>query len=520
MRTTTRSRASLALAAVALLAELVPGTSAAPLPARAQAKVDVHQVVAGTERTFTFTVTNPLGSLGTITTVRVGASPDLVAIEAGVPLAGWTAVVDDGFVTFTASLGAGILLATSKTFRVVAEVLRPEADRDAAWSVRTATDTGLPSGLQAAAPTAPGVLGTRVRTLEVLAITPTAPAQVVGDDPLVVSTGQDNVTVEARVTNAGSADQSTTVELTGGDTTTTPATLSIAAGDTVTVPFTVAFGSTFGDSQLTATAVADGSSAVNRSIPFTAEPVVELEPEIFNPMELTPGIPRSIDARFRVSAVPWSPKVFLDQFASQIVVGDGLHVTHLHKNDATHVEIDTFCCQGVLGEDGFTLPDGLPDGPIGATVHLVGTDENGADFDVTLEYPDVRVDRRVPDGELRVELPGEAAGDDEVYRLRGSLHQEGEPCGFCVLRHSHGIDGFEVLDADGEVLDVLWVNDGDAEHPAVPGFWVAEDGDVFGVWGIEEWPVGGVSFRWITWVTDPSGLSRQLASPLYPIAHD
>lgn len=512
-------RVVLALGALGLLAGLTPGTSADPLATRPTASIDVREVVAGSRQPLVLTVTNPLGSLGVVTTVRLGVTADVFAFVASADVPGWTADVADGFLTFTAT-GAGILPATSTTFGFEADALRPASDRDALWSVRTST-TGVPSRTMAATPSAPGALGTRVRTLEILDVTPTAPAQVVGDDPLIVSTGQDNVVIDVQVRNAGSAAQSATVTLGGADTTSAPAAATIPAGEVATVPVTVAFGATYGDSQLAATAVADGSNAVGRAIPYTAQPSMQLEPDFFDPQELAPGIVRRPRPWFRVTAVHWSPYVFLDQHASQIDIGDGLFVSHLHRNTTTDepITINEWCCQSVLAADGFTLPEGLPDGPIGATVHLVGTDENGAAFDVTLEYPDVRVDRRVPDGDLRLELADDAPGDDEVYRLRGSLHQEGEGCGYCRLTHRHGVDGFAVYDAAGALLDVLWVNDNPngADGAAVPGSWVADDGQVFGVWGIAEWPEGGVSFRWVTRVVDPSGLSRELASPLYPI---
>lgn len=506
-----RTRALAAIGAVALLVGLTPaGSGAAALP-KVKAKVDVHQVLAGTQQAFTLTVTNPVGATSRVTSVRVGGPVDLFTIAAPADATGWTEVVKNGFVTYTADAGGGIAAGSSRTFGFVADALRPAADRNAAWSVSTSTDPGVPSRYAAADPSTPGALGTRVRTLEVLGIAITAPEQLVGDDSLNVTAGQEDVAVAVRVSNAGSAAQTATVTLAGATaTTSTAAPVEIDAGEIVTVPFDVAFGDALGHGRLDANATAGASVASQKFLAYVADEPLELvmDPDNLAPNVVVPGRDVSFTNYLAVRGDDGAPAIDLDPDASEYRFSDG--ELRVPLGAALHLEAGGG--RWLPPTPLVTVP-ALADGEYGGVLHLEGTDSHGAAVAVDLPFRtgSLTVDSLVPVADIVLSAPDGVAGEDRSITLSGSIVDRDGPCGDCSLRDGE----VQLFDAAGAIIDTIDLDQQSCEDYGSPAGgcedgWTNDEGTVGGAItpnSNHEWPVTATSARLVATVVDDVDLS-------------
>jgi hypothetical protein len=509
----TLTRVLAAAGVVALLAVGVPDGAGAALLARPTAKVDVHQVVAGAQQPFALTVSNPIGA-GRITSVRVTASTGLFVIAAPIDLAGWTGVVENGFLTFTAARGGGIAGGVSKVFGFVADALRPAHDENAAWSVSTSIDLGTPSRYTAADPAVKGGLGTRVRTLEVLDITVSAPEELVGDRDLYVTAGQDNITTAVRVANAGSASQSTTVSLTDDDGGTSTDVVDIAPGEIATVPLALLVGDAVGHGKAVASAAAGASVAATRFRAYVAQRALEITSVAGAPQwTAAPGIATRFEVPFLATGDGAAP-VTLDPAASHLVLADGAIDFGLRR--ASVIGFASYTQS--LETERSTVPASLADGTYGGTLHLEGVDPHGATFvaDVAIADGALEIDSDVPTAELEITPEGPAGRDGDDVLFGGTITDGGEPCEHCGVTSSI----LRAFDADGHVTGEVPVDEvateDDGPLSGAEGY-ENENGTITGRVTVAEWPAGTVAARWIGEVYDGTGLTSAASSPLMDV---
>jgi hypothetical protein len=513
----------LAAAGVAvLLAAAVPGGAGAATLPKPTAKVDVHQVVAGAQQPFALTVSNPVGA-ARITSVRITAAAGLFTIAAPVDVAGWTGVVKNGFLTFTAGPGGGIAGGVSKAFGFVADAQRPAHDENAAWSVSTSSDSGTPARYVAVDPAVKGALGTRVRTLEILGVATRAPEPLDGVAALHVTAGQDDVVVDVRVANAGSAPQTADVTLSGATATVSePITRSIPAGDVVTLPFDVTFGDAVGHGKLLANATAGPSLAAQRFLAYVADAPLELlvDPDNQTPAVVVPGRQVSFSQFLAVRGGEDAPAIDIDPVLSEYRFADDALRAPLGV--ALHLEAG----------HGLWLPPTAPvtvpalaDGPYGGVLHLQGVDAHGAivSTDLPLRSGSLTVDGLAPIADIVLSAPGDAAAYGDQIDLSGTVADRDGPCGECVLDDAR----LQAFDADGQLLGERPI-DRELDEGGIAGHsegWSNDDGSIGGsITVVEgEWPEATVSTRFVANVIDDVGneagtISSRLTMDLHPPA--
>jgi uncharacterized protein YcnI len=492
---------AMGIAALAVAAAPAAGGAGALVPStRATASLDVHQVLAGAQQTFTLTVRQPVSGLLTpVRSVQISAPAELFTISAPIDPAGWTGTVSGSGSTLTyKATGGGIVGGTSQAFTFVADALRPAADLARSFAVSTSTDTGTTSTYTPVAQS-PGALGVRVRTLEILGVAVLDPAPLVGDPTLHVTRGQDAV-VGVRVGNAGGAAQTIAATLAGESATTSAAApVELAPGELATVPFDVTFGDALGHGKLVANASAGESVAAQKFLAYVALEPLELliDPDNLTPATVVPGRTASFVQFLAVRGADDAPALDLDPVASEYRFADGALRASLGA--ALHLEAG----------GGRWLPPtppvivpALADGPYGGVLHLEGTDAHGAAFvaDLPLRSGSLVVDSLAPVADLV--LAGGPLTNGSTVPLAGDVLDGGAACGVCTLDASH----LDVLDADGAVIQAI----------AAPAT-LDTDGQLAGEVTVAEWPATASATRWVATVSDAAGLSSTTVSHPRPI---
>jgi hypothetical protein len=500
--TLARVIATITLAALAV--GLAPTVSAAPLP-RATAKIDVHSVLAGTERVFSVTVSNPREALVTpIRSIRVGAPTSLFTIKGEVDTAdAWVGSVthDGAFVTFRNSNPLALLPGSSVTLQYTAQASRPAADESSSWSVATSSQTAPESVFTPADRAGAGALGTRVRTLEILGITVNAPAPIALKPTFPVTAGQDGVEVTVQVANIGSAVQTVAATLTGTSATVTPgsAPATVAPGEVGEFDFGAVFGDATGHQKLQAFAAAGASEAAptfkayRAFAPFGASAVTGT----LLPADVVQG--RTYD--FTVALDPTGDvPVTIDAAASALRFGDGGFSAPLLAPtaiDGRGANVPLTFAPSVVGA--------IANGSYPVSLHLVGTDKHGASVVRDLALGTVRVDDQLPVADVALEVPAPRVGEQPAATNGTEIDFAGtvtdgatEACATCTITAA----ALEALDATGATVGSFDVTSA-----------IFNNGGVLsGSATVPVWPATAVRTRLAATVVDPTALRSESVS--------
>ena len=498
------------LALAALVATVAPlRAEAAPLP-RATAKVDVHSVAAGTQRTFSVTVNNPRQALLTpIRAIRVAAPTSLftilgehVAEGADAAADGWVGSVthDGAFITFRNSSLLGLLPGQSVTLQYDAQAARPAADQSSSWGVATSSQTVPESTFTPADRTAPGALGTRVRTLEILGITVNDPAPIALKPTFPVTAGQDGVDVTVQVANIGSAAQTVAATLTGTSATITPGSgpVAVEPGAIGEFDFTAAFADTLGHQKLQAYATAGASEAAPT---FKAYRVFEAfggvgVADTLVPTDVVQGRSYAFTAAIDPSGqVPAT----LDLGASVLTFGDAFSAS------LTGPAVIDGAGPAVPLTFAATEVPAIANGSYPVSVHLVGTDKHGASVVRDIALGTVRVDDQLPVADIALTVPAPRVGDQPAATNGTEIDITGtitdgatEACATCTIAGAvlEAVDGTGTVIGSFDVASAL-VNDG---------------GALSGSYSVPAWPVGTTRTRLVATVVDPTALTSESVS--------
>jgi len=387
-------------------------------------------VFAGTAGPVTVQVSNPSGTL------NMGAAVNLVVIHPGAGFAiqappspapaGWHYTLSGSDAVFS---GGSIAAGSTHNFTVPTVATRPAGNLSGNWQAKSSADQGQTMVLDTTA--SPGTMTTVIHVLKVTAAALNAPA---GATDNTVTAGQNNTTVGITVQNGGSGALSVTPKLTaggGGDAVgAAPAASSIAGnGGTASYTFPVTFGSASGATprHFTADATAPGApAAIGAATPNITVQAASAFAYVANSLSPT-TVPKG-GRTFQLSVnKTGAPALTLTGATTTLTFQNGAN--HFAFPLGTNQAVGANAVTSILSFAG-TVPV-VPDGVYTGTLHLVGTDANGATVDKTLTVASITVDNSGPGVVPTLTTPTvdkngkPVAKDGAVLTIGGSVFKHG-----------------------------------------------------------------------------------------------
>lgn len=472
-------------ALVATIAALTVGLSVIALPAQAKAAKGTasintadRDILAGGQRTFRFTVTNPATD-GTAVATNVNyvsispQDPTLFRVLSGsgpLPVGGgnnsqWSVDTNAAAnrIVFRTTVptpanpsGDPILPGQSKTFTVVSDVLRPAKDVVRPWQVAASDDAGRTT--TTLTPATSGALNTTIRVLRVVGVELTAPATALDNS---ITDGQEGVGARVRVQNAGSAPLTVTPSLTGTNGTTVT---SNAAPQVVPAVSEGVFDFVFtagGPSSTTLTGdavgsdgtgnVADSYSATSSAITVLTRPTATYSLNSLTPRDVVPG--NAYAFQLTVSKTGQAAMT-IDPAETFLRFGTGSNRFSASINAPITVGANSQTVP--ITFKAATVPAALADGAYTPTLRIGGPDENGVPIRIFPSISNtITLDRAAPaiapllnPAASLVQGATPAATNNVALPFGGTIRDKGAACGSCVITSAQ----LRQFDASGNAL--------------------------------------------------------------------
>jgi hypothetical protein len=339
---------------------------------------------------------------------------------------GWHYTLSGTDAVFT---GGTIAPGSSNNFTVPTQVSRPAANQSGNWQAKSSADSGETIVLDSTDST-----GTMTSTIHVLKVTSAALSAPSGATDNTVTAGQNNTAVSLTVQNGGSGALTVTPKLTaggGGDSVgTAPVAQSIAGNDgTGSFTFPVAFGTASGttprhfaaDATATGAPAAIGANTAN--ITIQAASAFAYVANSLSPTTVPSGA-RTFNLSVNKTG---DPSLTLTGATSTVTFQNGVNsfAFPLGADKA----VGTGAVTSILSFAG-TVPS-VPDGVYTGSLHLIGTDANGAAVDKTVSVASVTVDNTGPGVVPTLSSPTldkngkPVAKDGTVLTIGGSVFNNG-----------------------------------------------------------------------------------------------